>query len=143
MLNCIHVMGRLTADPELRHTQAGVAVTTFRLAVSRDFKNRDTGEREADFIPVVCWRSTSEFAARYVKKGQLVAVEGRLQIRDYTDKDGVKRTIAEIICENLYPCERRERQEEPQSEPQEDLLSYRYRGTQLDELSDDGDTLPF
>ena len=88
MLNKIFLQGRLVADPELRHTQNGVAVASFRLAVDRDFKDRETGERKADFINVVAWRQTGEFVSRFLTKGRLAVVEGKLQTRDYTDRDG-------------------------------------------------------
>ena len=92
MLNKIILMGRLTRDPELRHTQTGTAVASFSLAVDRDFKDKATGERSTDFIDVVAWRQTAEFVSRYFTKGRMAVVEGRLQIRDWTDKDGNKRT---------------------------------------------------
>lgn len=107
MLNNIQIMGRLTADPELRHTTSGVAVTTFRIACNRDFKDKSTGEKGVDFIQIVCWRNTAEFAARYLAKGQLVVISGRLQVREYTDKDGQKRSATEVIAENLYFAEAR------------------------------------
>lgn len=88
MLNRIILMGRLTRDPELRHTQTGTAVASFTLAVDRDFKNRDTGEKSTDFIDIVAWRSTAEFVSKYFTKGRLAVVEGRLQLRDWTDRDG-------------------------------------------------------
>ena len=91
MLNKIFLQGRLVADPELRHTQNGVAVASFRLAVDRDFKDRETGERKADFINVVAWRQTGEFVSRFLTKGRLAVVEGKLQTRDYTDRDGNRR----------------------------------------------------
>ena len=91
MLNKIIVMGRLGRDPELRRTQAGTAVASFSLAVDRDFKDKTTGERACDWIDVVAWRQTGEFAARYLTKGRMVVVEGRLQMRDYTARDGSKR----------------------------------------------------
>ena len=102
MLNKIFLQGRLVADPELRHTQNGVAVASFRLAVDRDFKDRETGERKADFINVVAWRQTGEFVSRFLTKGRLAVVEGRLQIRPYTDRDGNKRTAAEVVADNVY-----------------------------------------
>lgn len=111
MLNTIQVMGRLTADPELRHTSNSVAVTTFRIAVNRDYKDKTTGEKGVDFLPVVCWRNTAEFASRYLAKGQLVVVSGRLQVREYTDREGQKRNITEIIAENLYFGENRQREQ--------------------------------
>lgn len=101
MLNQVVLMGRMTADPELRHTQSGVAVTTFRLAVDRDFKDKD-GEKKADFLPVVCWRGTAEFVSKYFSKGRLAAVCGRLQVREYTTKDGDKRYATEIVADNVY-----------------------------------------
>ena len=101
MLNRIIIMGRLTRDPELRHTQTGTAVASFTLAVDRDFKDKSTGERSTDFIDVVAWRQTGEFVSRYFTKGRMAVVEGRLQIRDWTDKDG-KRRSAEIVADNVY-----------------------------------------
>ena len=101
MLNKIILMGRLTRDPELRRTQSGTAVTSFSLAVDRDFKAQ-SGEKETDFIDVVAWRNTAEFVSKYFTKGRMAVVEGRLQIRDWTDKDGGKRRTAEVIAENVY-----------------------------------------
>ena len=101
MLNKIILMGRLTRDPELRRTQSGTAVTSFSLAVDRDFKSQ-AGEKETDFIDVVAWRNTAEFVSRYFTKGRMAVVEGRLQIRDWTDRDGAKRRSAEVIAENVY-----------------------------------------
>lgn len=102
MLNFITVAGRLVADPELRRTGSGVAVTNFTLAVDRDFGKNENGEKETDFIPVVCWRNTAEFAQKYFSRGRMAIVAGRLQIRKYTDKDGNKRSVAEIVAENIY-----------------------------------------
>lgn len=102
MLNKIFLMGRLTRDPELRHTQSGVAVASFSLAVDRDFKDKATGEKVTDFIDVVAWRQTGEFAAKYFAKGRMAVVEGRLQIRDWTDKEGNKRRSAEVVADNVY-----------------------------------------
>ena len=101
MLNKIFIMGRLTRDPELRRTQSGTAVTSFSLAVDRDFKSQ-SGEKETDFIDVVAWRSTAEFVAKYFTKGRMAIVEGRLQIRPWTDKDGNKRRSAEVVADNIY-----------------------------------------
>ena len=101
MLNRVIIMGRLTRDPELRRTQSGTAVTSFSLAVDRDFKSQ-SGEKETDFIDVVAWRSTAEFVAKYFTKGRMAVVEGRLQIRDWTDKDGNKRRTAEVVADNIY-----------------------------------------
>ena len=102
MLNNVALMGRLVRDPELRRTQTGTAVSSFTLAVDRDFKDKETGEKKADFINVVAWRSTAEFVSRYFTKGRMAVVEGRLQIRDYTDRDGNKRTAAEVVADNVY-----------------------------------------
>lgn len=102
MLNHIVIMGRLTRDPELRHTQSGTAVASFTLAVDRDFKDKQTGERATDFIDVVAWRATGEFASKYFTKGRMAVVEGRLQIRDWTDKEGNKRRSAEVIADSVY-----------------------------------------
>ena len=102
MLNKIILMGRLTRDPELRHTQSGVAVASFTLAVDRDFKDKSTGEKSTDFIDVVAWRQTGEFVSKYFTKGRMAVVEGRLQIRDWTDKEGNKRRTAEVVADNVY-----------------------------------------
>lgn len=102
MLNRIILMGRLTRDPELRHTQTGTPVASFSLAVDRDFKDKSTGEKATDFIDIVAWRSTAEFVSRYFTKGRMAVVEGRLQIRDYTDRNGNKRTAAEVVADNVY-----------------------------------------
>ena len=102
MLNRIILMGRLTRDPELRRTQSGTAVANFSLAVERDFKDQATGEKATDFIDIVAWRSTAELAEKYFYKGRMAVVEGRLQIRDWTDKDGNKRRSAEVIASNVY-----------------------------------------
>ena len=101
MLNKIILMGRLTRDPELRRTQSGTAVTSFSLAVDRDFKSQ-SGEKETDFIDIVAWRNTADFVSKYFSKGRMAVVEGRLQIRDWVDKDGGKRRSAEVIADNVY-----------------------------------------
>lgn len=100
MLNRIVLMGRLTHDPELRRTQSDTPVCSFSLAVDRDYK-RD-GEKETDFIDIVAWRSTADFVGKYFTKGRMAVVEGRLQIRDWTDKEGGKRRSAEVIADNVY-----------------------------------------
>lgn len=101
MLNRIDLMGRLVRDPELRRTQNGTAVTSFALAVERDFKS-ENGEKETDFIDCVAWRNTAEFVANYFAKGRMAAVSGRLQLRAWTDKEGNKRRSAEVIVDNAY-----------------------------------------
>ena len=102
MLNHITIMGRLVRDPELRRTGSGVAVTSFRLAVDRDFAPKDGGERETDWIDCVAWRQTGEFVSKYFTKGRMAVVSGRLQIRNWTDKDGNKRSSAEVVADNVY-----------------------------------------
>ena len=102
MLNHIVLMGRLTRDPELRRTGSGVAVASFSLAVDRDFGGRDGGEKETDFIDIVAWRSTAEFVSKYFTKGRMAVVSGRLQIRNWTDKEGNKRRSAEVVADNVY-----------------------------------------
>ena len=102
MLNHIIIMGRLTRDPELRRTGSGIAVASFTVAVDRDFGNRESGERETDFIDCVAWRQTGEFVSKYFTKGRMAVVSGRLQIRNWTDKDGNKRRSAEVVADNVY-----------------------------------------
>ena len=102
MLNHITIMGRLVRDPELRRTGSGIAVTSFSVAVDRDFGGKDGGEKETDFIDCVAWRQTGEFVSKYFTKGRMIVVSGRLQIRPWTDKDGNKRRSAEIVADNVY-----------------------------------------
>ena len=102
MLNHITIMGRLVRDPELRRTGSGIAVASFRVAVDRDFAPKDGGERKADFIDCVAWRQTGEFISKYFTKGRMIVVDGRLEMRDWTDKDGNKRTSAEVVVANAY-----------------------------------------
>lgn len=101
MLNRIFLMGRLTRDPELRRTQGGTAVASFTLAVDRDFTNQD-GSRDADFIDCVAWKGTGEFVSKYFVKGRMAVVSGRLQLRDWTDKEGNKRRSAEVVADSVY-----------------------------------------
>ena len=102
MLNHITIMGRLTRDPELRSTQSGVSVTSFTVAVDRDFGGRDGGERQTDFIDCVAWRQTGEFVSKYFHKGSMIVVSGRLQSRKWQDRDGNNRTNWEVIADNVY-----------------------------------------
>ena len=102
MLNHITVMGRLVRDPELRRTGSGVAVASFCVAVDRDYSPKDGGERKTDFINCVAWRQTGEFISKYFAKGRMIVVDGRLEMRDWTDRDGNKRTSAEINVDNAY-----------------------------------------
>ena len=102
MLNHITIMGRMTRDPELRRTGSGVAVTSFCLAVDRDYNPKDGAEKEVDFIDCNAWRGAAEFVAKYFTKGSMAIVSGRLQIRNWTDKDGNKRRNAEVVADNVY-----------------------------------------
>ncbi len=109
MLNHITIMGRLTRDPELRYTQSQTPVASFTLAVDRDFGSRDGGEKQTDFIDCVAWRQTAEFVSKYFTKGSMAVVSGRLQIRDWTDREGGKRRSAEVVVDNMYFGESRRR----------------------------------
>ena len=102
MLNNITLQGRLTRDPELRHTGTGLAVTSFSIACERDFANKETGEKEVDFINCVAWRQTGEFVSKYFNKGAMIILSGRLQMRNWTDDQGNKRTTAEVVVDNVY-----------------------------------------
>ena len=102
MLNHIVIMGRLTRDPELRRTQSGIAVTTITVAVDRDYQSRDSQDKQADFIDVVAWRNTAEFINKYFTKGRMIVVEGSLQSRKWTDKNGQNRISWEIQANNVY-----------------------------------------
>ena len=141
MLNKIFLMGRLTRDPELRHTQTGTAVASFTLAVDRDFKDKNSGERATDFINVVAWRQTGEFVSRYFAKGRMAVVEGHLQMRDFTDKSGNKRTAAEVVADNVYFGESKRESDGPVGGGG----GYDYSGArdQFAELSDDEGPLPW
>ena len=148
MLNRILLMGRLTRDPELRHTQTGTAVASFTLAVDRDFKDRNSGERATDFIDIVAWRQTGEFVSRFFTKGRMAVVEGRLQIREWTDKDGNKRRSAEVQADNVYFGDsRREGDNGGFSAPAYGSAPSGYsapaEGDQFAELSGDDGELPF
>lgn len=101
MLNRIVIMGRLTRDPNMRKTDSGIACASFSLAVERDYKNQ-YGEKETDFIDCTAWRHTAEFVSQYLTKGRMAVVSGRLQLRDYTSRDGTKRRAAEVQVENVY-----------------------------------------
>ena len=129
MLNSVTLMGRLTRDPELKHTQSGTAVVSFTLAVDRDFKSAD-GTKETDFIDCVAWRNTAEFVSKYFSKGKMAVVSGRLQIRDWTDKEGGKRRSAEVVVDNIYFGESKK------------TSGTRPQDAELEEIEDDG-FLPF
>ena len=99
MLNRISIMGRLTHEPELRHTQSGIPVCSFSIACDRDYKVN--GEKVTDFIDIVAWRGTAELASKYLTRGRMVVIDGRLQLRDWTDRDGNKRRSAEILASSI------------------------------------------
>ena len=130
MLNHITLMGRLTRDPELRYTQSNTPVASFRLAVDRDFPSRETGERQADFIDCVAWRGTAEFVSKYFQKGSMAVVSGRLQMRDWTDRDNNRRTSAEVVVDNVYFGEsKRPREGGPMGGPAPRTASASYGGS--------------
>ena len=116
MLNKIILMGRLTRDPELRNTENGTAVTSFTMAVDRDYRPQG-GERETDFIDIVAWRGTAEFVSKYFSKGRMAVVEGRLQVRDWKDKDGAKRRSTEVVADNVYFCDSKRSESGTQEAP--------------------------
>ena len=130
MLNHIVLMGRLVADPELRTTPSGVSVATFALACDRDFKPK-SGEKDTDFIDVVVWGKTAEFAANYFNKGRMAIVEGRLQVRNWQDKDGNKRKSTEVVADRMYFGDSKQ-EGKKQTAPSDDF----------EEIEDDGD-IPF
>ena len=111
MLNQISIQGRLARDPEMRRTQSGKAVTSFSIACDRDIKNQQTGEKEVDFIDCTAWNATAELIQKYFRKGNMIVVTGRLQIRKYTDKNEQKRQQAEILVGSVYFCGGKEKAE--------------------------------
>lgn len=153
MLNHITIMGRLTRDPELRYTQSQTPVASFTLAVDRDFTSRDSGERQTDFIDVVAWRQTGEFVSKYFTKGSMAVVSGRLQIRDWTDREGNKRRNAEVVADNVYFGESKRRDDSAGGRsqfheydaPRRENPSGGYAGgaSAFAELEDDDGDLPF
>ena len=142
MLNRIILMGRLTRDPELRQTQSGASVANFSLAVDRDFKDKQTGEKPTDFIDIVAWRSSAEFVSRFFTTGRMAVVEGRVQLRDWTDRDGNKRRTAEVLAEHVYFGDSKRDAESggaytpPPAEPGSG-------GAEFAELTEDDGELPF
>lgn len=116
MLNKVILMGRLTSDPDVRQTTNGVSVTNFTLAVDRGYAKQGE-EKETDFINIVCWRGTADFAGKYFSKGQLIAVEGSLRVRDYTDKDGNKRYATEVVANEVFFAESKRSSDNTSSAP--------------------------
>ena len=150
MLNHITIMGRLTRDPELRYTQSQTPVASFTLAVDRDFGGRDSGEKQTDFIDCVAWRSTAEFVSKYFAKGSMAVVSGRLQIRDWTDREGGKRRSAEVVVDNIYFGESKRREggemrseSRPAYSSSYESVSPSMGASAFSELGDDDGELPF
>ena len=148
MLNHITLMGRLTRDPELRYTPSGTAVASFTLAVDRDFASKEGGERQTDFIDIVAWRQTGEFVSKYFAKGSMAVVSGRLQIRDWTDREGGKRRSAEVVVDNMYFGESKRREGgdmrgEPRHSSSYDAPAPSMGASAFSELGDDDGELPF
>lgn len=145
MLNRTLLMGRLVADPELKHTQSGISVTAFRIAVDRNYASQGQ-DRQADFIPCVAWRQTAEFVCNYFSKGRMIAVEGSLQSRNYEDKDGAKRTAYEVLVDHVYFADSKTQEgasgHSVQSSAQPQILAPMQVPDTADPYSDDGD-LPF
>lgn len=144
MLNHIVIMGRLTRDPELRRTGSGVAVASFTVAVDRDFSGKDGAEKETDFLDCVAWRQTGEFVSKYFRKGSMIVVSGRLQVRSWTDKDGNKRRTAEIVADNCYFGDSK-KSEETTSGGYTGFVKNEYvpQAPNFTEIEDDDAQLPF
>ena len=144
MLNHISLMGRLCKAPELRQTQSGTPVASFTLAVDRDFKPKDGGTRQTDFIDITAWRSTAEFVSKYFSKGSMAVVSGRLQMRDWEDKDGNKRRSAEVVAENIYFGEsKRQRDDSGEGYSQGEYAPPEDGYAQFSELGDEYGELPY
>ena len=141
MLNKIIIMGRLTINPELRRTGSGTAVTSFSLACDRDFKSQ-SGDKETDFIEVVAWKNTAEFVSKYFSKGRMAVVEGRLQIRDWTDKDGGKRRSAEVVADNVYFADSKRSESNDNQKENFNALSGRVSDDFVPDSEEDGE-IPF
>ena len=135
MLNQVSLQGRLTADPELRHTQSGTAVASFRVAVERNYKDAETGKRQADFFSCVAWRGTGELVAKYFQKGRMILLNGRLQNREYTDRNGTRRYVTEVVTEDVYFCDSK-REESGTGNPYA-------REPEMSEMEEDDGKLPF
>lgn len=113
MLNKVFLMGRLGRDPDVRYTNSGTKVASFSLAVDRDFKDKATGARVTDWVEIVAWRQTAEFASKWFRKGQMAVVEGRLQVRNYTDREGNKRRAVEVMADSIYFCGGKDQSAQP------------------------------
>lgn len=140
MLNSISIMGRLASDPQLRRTGSGKAVTSFSVACERDFSDKQTGKKEVDFIECVAWGGTAETIEKYFSKGRMISLTGRLQIRDWTDKNGQKRRTAEILVGNVYFCGDNKNGAQSHSEPD---MAYPAQTNDYSMLEDADTRLPF
>lgn len=143
MLNRILIAGRMGKDPELRRTQTGTAVASFPIACDRDFKDKQTGEKATDWVDIVVWRSTAEYVTRYGAKGRTVVVDGRLQMRDWTDKEGNKRRTAEVVAESIYFADGRREENTSASSHATAVYGVPDTSDGFSELSDDDGKLPF
>lgn len=147
MLNTVSLQGRMVRDPELRRTNSGKTVTSFTLACDRDFKNQQTGEKEVDFIECVAWGGTAEMAEKYFHKGQMAVATGRLQLRDWTDKNGQKRRTAEILVNSIYFCGSKESGTQASSGADNGYSAPAYQtpapAANFAELDGDDEQLPF
>lgn len=147
MLNQISIQGRFARDPELRRTNSGKAVASFALACDRDFKDQQTGKREVDFIECVAWGGTAEMVEKYFSKGQMAIVTGRLQLRDWTDKNGQKRRTAEILVSSIYFCGSKDSGAQGSSGAHGGYNAPGYQGDapggDFEVLEDDSSPLPF
>lgn len=142
MINRITIGGRITADPELRTTGTGTSVTSFTIACDRDFKDRNSGEKGVDFVEIVAWRATAEFICKYFGKGRMIIVDGRLQMRDWTDKDGNKRRSAEVVADNAYFGDSKSESKQAADAPDYGYGAQASEQAGFQEIKDDGE-LPF
>lgn len=146
MLNKVILMGRLTADPEHKQTPSGVSVTSFSIAVERNFEDKSTGKRQADFINIVAWRQTADFICKYFSKGRMIALEGSLQARNYEDKQGNKRTAVEVVADHAYFADSKQAEDKPPASsmlPGEPPPSGNFSMGDFEEIDTDDSDLPF
>ena len=142
MLNKVVLMGRLTADPELKRTTSDIAVTSFRIAVGRNY-SKDGAERQADFFNIVCWRSTAEFVSKYFSKGKMIVVAGSLQARTWVDKEGKNRETVEVIADEVHFADYSKREDSDALPNQMETYSSSGNSEDFQKIDDDDDDLPF
>jgi len=138
-MNKVILIGRLTRDPELKTTTSGVSVTTFSIAVERNYVNEETGQRDADFINCLSWRKQAENIARYCSKGSQIALEGRIQVRSYDDRDGNRRFVTEVVADNVTFLSTKKKEEEVEEQQEESNVDFNFE----DEIELTEDDLPF